>query len=71
MSFSHSNQFLPLGKARMGYPSGDARWGLMSFRHSNQFLPLGKARMGYPSGEARWETGTKSGFVNVKHIALG
>ena len=30
MSFSHSNQFLPLGKARMGYPSGEARWGLMS-----------------------------------------
>ena len=30
MSFSHSNQFLPLGKARMGYPSGEARWGLMA-----------------------------------------
>ena len=30
MSFSHSNQFLPLGKARMGYPSGEARWGLKS-----------------------------------------
>ena len=25
-----SNLFLPLGKVRMGYPSGEARWGLMS-----------------------------------------
>ena len=22
-----SNKFLPFGKARMGYPSGEARWG--------------------------------------------
>ena len=67
MSFSHNNQFLPLGKARMGYPSGEARWGLMSFSHSNQFLPLGKARMGYPSGEARW--GLKSiGGVIIKNF---
>ena len=25
-----SNLSLPLGKVRMGYPSGEARWGLMS-----------------------------------------
>ena len=25
-----SNLFLPFGKVRMGYPSGEARWGLMS-----------------------------------------
>ena len=24
------NLSLPLGKARMGYPTGEARWGLMS-----------------------------------------
>ena len=23
-----SNKFLPFGKVRMGYPSGEARWGL-------------------------------------------
>ena len=25
-----SNLFLPFGKVRMGYPSGEARWGLMA-----------------------------------------
>ena len=25
---NQSNLFLPLGKVRMGYPSGEARWGL-------------------------------------------
>ena len=25
-----SNLFLPFGKVRMGYPTGEARWGLMS-----------------------------------------
>ena len=25
-----SNKFLPFGKARMGYPTGEARWGLMA-----------------------------------------
>ena len=24
-----SNKFLPFGKARMGYPTGEARWGLI------------------------------------------
>ena len=25
-----SNLFLPFGKVRMGYPTGEARWGLMT-----------------------------------------
>ena len=31
-----SNLFLPLGKVRMGYPSGEARWGLKSNSRSNR-----------------------------------
>ena len=42
-----SNLFLPLGKVRMGYPSGEARWGLKTISCSSLFLPLGKVRMGY------------------------
>ena len=55
------NLFLPLGKARMGYPSGEARWGLMFIgwidllksltKQSNLFLPFGKGRMGL---KVRW-----------------
>ena len=47
------NLFLPLGKVRMGYPTGEDRWGLMAFNQSNLFLPLGKVRMGYPTWKVR------------------
>ena len=50
MVICRSNLFLPLGKVRMGYPTGEARWGLMVICRSNLFLPFGKVRMGLRLG---------------------
>ena len=38
-----SNKFLPFGKARMGYPSGEARWGLMTIGRVTCSFPLGRS----------------------------
>ena len=36
------NKFLPFGKARMGYPSGEVRWGLMAIFRVTSSFPLGR-----------------------------
>ena len=41
-----SNLFLPFGKVRMGYPTGEARWGLMTIGRVTCSFPWGKVRMG-------------------------
>ena len=37
-----SNLFLPFGKVRMGYPTEEARWGLMAVSKVTYSFPWGR-----------------------------
>ena len=43
---SWSNLFLPFGKVRMGYPTGENEWGLKFSCRVTIFPPFGRARVG-------------------------
>ena len=46
---SWSNLFLPFGKVRMGYPTGENERGLMLSCRATMSPPFGRARVGCPA----------------------
>ena len=59
-----SNLFLPFGKVRMGYPTEEARWGLMAVSKVTYSFPWG--RLGWV---ALWEG--SDGFEGSDGLSFG